>query len=201
MTERAARNGGPVLYEALRVGERRRRLFILDRVLDDTAARRVHRHFADLPMTLSDSDRPDTAHVRHLKHEFDPTEWESDPVLSLLTQRARRFLRERRIACGKVYRIYANFNLYGDFQFAHEDGEGWTALAFINSRWEEDWGGELIIYPDASASYAYCVAPRPGRMVMFDGMIRHRGGAPSKHCLEPRISLAIKFRPANLSPT
>jgi hypothetical protein len=34
-------------------------------------------------------------------------------------------------------------------------------------------------------------------MVVFDGMIRHRGGAPSKFCLAPRISLAIKFGPVN----
>lgn len=185
-----------IAYEALRIGASGRRFFVLDHVLDASAARGIHRHFVDLPVTLSDSDRPDTTHVRHLKHEFDRTEWRSDPVLSLLTDTARGFLREHRIGCGDVYRIYANFNLHGDFQFAHEDGEGWTALAFINSRWEEDWGGELIIYPDGDAAIAYCVAPRAGRMVIFDGMIRHRGGSPSKLCLEARISLAIKFRPA-----
>ena len=196
-------NGGSVhsnrriVYEAFRIGESGRRFFVLDHVLDAPAARRIHRCFAGLPVTLDDSDRPDTAHVRHLKHDFGRTEWDSHPALSLLTDTARSFLRERRIACGDVYRIYANFNLHGDFQFAHEDGEGWTALVFVNSRWDEDWGGELIIYPDRDAPYAYCVAPRPGRMVVFDGMIRHRGGAPSKLCLEARISLAIKFGAAN----
>lgn len=185
-----------ITYEARRAGENGRRFFVLDQVLDAAAAQAIHRHFVDLPVTLSDSDRPDTTHVRHLKHEFDPAEWLSDPALSLLVDTARGFLREHRIACGDVYRIYANFNLHGDFQFAHEDGEGWTALAFINSRWDEDWGGELIIYPDGDAPIAYCVAPRAGRMVIFDGMIRHRGGSPSKLCLDARISLAIKFRPA-----
>jgi SM-20-related protein len=193
---RASQPNGQIVYEAFRIGESRRRLFVLDHVLDDSAARLIHEQFLELPMTLSDSDRPDTTHVRHLKHEFEPAEWASGPVFPLLTGTARSFLHEHRIACGAVYRIYANFNLHGDFQFAHEDGEGWTALLFINSRWEEDWGGELIIYPDGNASFAYCITPRPGRMVLFDGMIRHRGGAPSKLCLEARISLAIKFRPA-----
>jgi hypothetical protein len=174
----------------------RRRFFVLDGVLDGDAARAIHTRFASLPMTLSDSDRPDTGHIRHLKHEFDRVEWDNHPALSLLTDTARAFLRERRIACGAIYRIYANFNLHGDFQFAHEDGEGWTALVFINSRWDEDWAGELILYPDGISSHAVCIAPQPGRMVVFDGMIRHRGGAPSKHCLEARISLAIKFAPA-----
>jgi hypothetical protein len=190
------RSTGPITYEAFRIGESRRRFFVLDRVLDQPAARRIHKYFVDLPVTLSDSDRPDTAHVRHFKHEFARAEWTTNPALALLTDVARGFLRERRIACGRLYRVYANFNLHGDFQFAHEDGEGWTALAFINSRWDEDWGGELIVYPDGGASCAYCIPPRPGRMVVFDGMIRHRGGSPSKLCLEARISLAIKFRPA-----
>jgi hypothetical protein len=184
-------------FEGYRIGRSNRRFFVLDGVMDRPAARRVHRYFAELPMTLSDSDRPDTSHVRHLKHEFDPEEWNSNPVLSRLAGTARSFLRERRIASGATYRIYANFNLHGDFQFAHEDGEGWTALAFINSRWDEDWGGELLLYPDGPAVHSYCIAPQPGRMVVFDGMIRHRGGTPSKFCHEARISLAIKFRPAD----
>jgi len=198
MRRQALAGDGGVQYEALRLGATGRRLFVLDHVLDAAAARRIHRYFKGLPVTLSDSDRPDTAHVKHLKHEFSRDEWDGNPALFLLGGLARAFLGQRRILCGEIYRIYANFNLHGDFQFAHEDGPGWTALAFINSRWDEDWGGELIFYPDGSTSHACCVTPHPGRMVVFDGMIRHRGGAPSKHCLEARISLAIKFRPGDI---
>lgn len=191
-----AATGAGISYEALRIGPQGRRFFVLDGVTEAAAARRLHRYFADLPMTLSDSDRPDTTHVRHLKHEFAPEEWEVNPAIATLATTARDFLRERRIRCGSIYRIYANFNLHGDFQFAHEDGDGWTALAFINSRWHEDWGGELVLYPERQSSCAYSISPSPGRMVVFDGMIRHRGGVPSKLCLDARISLAIKFRPA-----
>lgn len=196
MTGRPGRGGGRIEFEVFRIGASRRRFFILDGVLDPAAARHVHRRFECLPVSLSDTDRPDTAHVRHLKHDFSPDQWDSDPVLSVLSGVAKTFLRQRRVSHGELYRIYANFNLHGDFQFAHEDGEGWTALAFLNSRWDEDWGGELILYPDGGAAHAYCVSPRPGRMVVFDGMIRHRGGTPSKFCLDARISLAIKFRAA-----
>lgn len=197
MRRLAPRPDGQIVYEELRIGASRRRLFVLDRVLDGAAIRRVYRWFTDLPVTLSDTDRPDTAHVRHLKHDFESEDWQSHPALKALTAAARGFLRGRRISCGEVYRIYANVNLHGDFQFAHEDGEGWTALAFVNSRWDEDWAGELIVYPDGTDTHAYCIAPRPGRMVIFDGMIRHRGGSPSKFCLEPRITLAIKFGPTD----
>lgn len=184
---------GRIEYQAYRAD--RRRFFVLDHVLDDAAARSIHRRFAVLPVTLTDADRPDTAHVRHLKHDFAAEEWDADPALSLLAQVARHFLRARRIGIGPLYRIYANFNLHGDFQFAHEDGEGWTALTFINARWHEDWGGELLMYAGADGPCDYAIAPRPGRMVLFDGMIPHRGGVPSKLCMAARISLAMKFRP------
>ncbi len=57
---------------------------------------------------------------------------------------AREFLCDRGIAVGQIYRIYLNVNLFGDFQFAHTDGNGWTALLFANKRWDEDWGGEIV---------------------------------------------------------
>jgi hypothetical protein len=109
MKKPSPKTDGQIVYEAFRVGEGRRRFFILDHVLDDPAARRMHRWFADLPVTLSDSDRSDTSRVRHLKHDFDRAEWESHPALAALTCTARSFLRQQRIACGDVYRIYANF--------------------------------------------------------------------------------------------
>lgn len=49
------------------------------------------------------------------------------PVRSRST--AQAFLWEQRIDCGALPRVYANFDLHGDFRFAHEDGEGWTALS------------------------------------------------------------------------
>lgn len=145
-------------------------------------------------MTLSDADRPDTGHVKHLKHEFESECWTEDKVEGMLAKRAKDFLIEQNIIPGEIFRIYANCNLHGDFQFAHEDGDGWTALYFVNSKWHEDWGGELMLYPDDMQDLAYAIIPKPGRMVIFDGMIRHRGGVPSKLCFDARFSLAIKFQ-------
>lgn len=183
-----------VRYEELALGTRR--AFVLDRVFDAAVARQAYARFRLLDYGFTDSDRPDTTHVQHLKHDFEPEAFRRDPLLAALIETARDFLGERGIATGQVYRIYANFNLHGDFQFAHEDGEGFTALAFLNARWHEDWGGELLLYPEGSAAFAYAVSPRPGRMAIFDAGVRHRGGVPSKLCFEPRITLAIKFGPA-----
>lgn len=185
-----------VTFETIECGPQRRKLFIFDKVIQQDASEWIHRQYRDLPVTMSDSDRADTSYVKHLKHEFSPSHWQPNCPSGFMAQRARELLQEQMVEFGDIYRVYANFNLHGDFQFAHEDGEGWTALYFVNSNWEEDWGGELLIYPNPDSGVAYAIEPRPGRMVIFDGMIRHRGGVPSKLCFDARISLAIKFRPS-----
>lgn len=168
-----------------------RQAFILDNVVSPDASIAIYDLYKNLPYELSDSDRPDTNHIKHLKHEFAL----NDPKALCLAEPVREFLKSNDLTHGDIYRIYSNFNLHGDFQFAHEDGPGWTALYFVNSEGEEDWGGEFTLYFDDELDLGYTVLPKPGRLVIFDGMIVHRGGVPSKLCYEPRISLAIKFAP------
>lgn len=184
-----------VEFTYLECGPEQRPLVIFDNVVDQSASQWIHEQYRELPVTMSDSDRHDTQHVKHLKHEFAPSQWQPNCPSGYLAQRARELMSEQGFSYGDIYRIYANFNLHGDFQFAHEDGDGWTALYFVNSNWQEDWGGEFMVYPEADSGFAYAIEPRPGRMVIFDGLIRHRGGVPSKLCFDARISLAIKFRP------
>lgn len=178
----------PILYRRLETSHGRP-AFILDNFVTPEARQKVYRIYKDLPYEFSDSDRSDTQYIKHLKHEFEL----DNPLAVFLARTASSFLTDRGLAHRDVYRMYANFNLHGDFQFAHEDGEGWTALFFVNDKWEEDWGGEFTLYIDDELDFGYSISPKPGRMVIFDGMITHRGGVPSKLCYEPRISLAIKF--------
>jgi len=174
------------------VGSFNRKVLVVDGLVDPAASKKIHALYKNLPVQLIDSDREDTSYLKHFKHDFSITE-DIDPIAMHLADKARIILESRDMSCGELKRIYANFNLYGDFQYAHEDGEGWTALYFVNSRWHEDWGGEFQIYPEDGSAIIFSVVPRPGRMVIFDGMIKHRGGIPSKLCFDARISLAIKF--------
>ena len=179
---------------ALKIGKEQREIYIIDDFLADGSIDGIYRQFLAFSYVLGDSDRPDTTHVRHLVRPFDLKELEGDTPLASFAQFVRRFLAANQLDSGPVFRVYANFNLHGDFQFTHEDGPCWTALFFVNAQWKEDWGGELFFYGDKFSDPAYAVFPKPGRLCIFDGRIPHRGGTPSKHCFEPRISLAIKFR-------
>ena len=178
----------------LAVGAPPRRLLIVERFLEPEAAGAIFERVRDLPYTLDDSDRPDTGDFRHFKHDFELSGGDAgDRVVHLLADRALELMQAEGIACGPLRRIYANLNLFGDFQFAHHDGDGWTALIFANPQWGEDWGGEILFYGGPETPFGYAVAPRPGGMLVFDGLIAHRGGVPSKFCHLPRITLAVKF--------
>jgi hypothetical protein len=39
----------------------------------------------------------------------------------------------------------------------------------------------------------HAVAPRPGRLLMFPSNILHRGGTPSRTCVERRLVMVLKF--------
>jgi SM-20-related protein len=184
----------PVAVRELRVGQSARRAFIVDNLVAPEALVPLHMAYRRMPYTFGDMDRVDTEFARHLVHYFQEDEYETDPAVSSLLAQARAFMDDQGLDYKSVQRIYANFNLFGDFQFAHPDGEdSWTALFFINSCWNEDWGGEFLMYEDGPQAIALAVAPKPGRMVLFDGEIIHRGGSPSKYCLDARITVAIKF--------
>ena len=78
-------------------------------------------------------------------------------------------------------------------QFPHHDiTPGMTWLYYSNPVWEPNWMGETTFY-DSDQEPIYAVFPKPGRVVVFAGDILHRGGVPSRECVEARRSVAFKF--------
>ena len=183
----------PPRVRELSIGQQNKRAFLIDQFVDAANQDALHEHFKKLPYRFIDYDRDDTEFLKHLVHYFSEEDYQSDPFIAQLLARAGEFLNAHGIATQGVERIYANFNLFGDFQLAHADGDVWTALMFVNARWNADWGGDFLLYEEGADPIALAIPPKPGRMVIFDGTILHRGGVPSKFCLDARISLAIKF--------
>lgn len=188
----------PFLLKSFEVGAEKLKIYIFDSLFEKKTLAGIYGKFKSLPYALLDYDRDDTQAVKHLVHVFETEEIEATPVIKAIIQAVQELANAHGIKVKKLARVYANFNLHGDYQFAHEDGDVWTVLVFVNASWHEDWGGELLLYDGTFASptdrgFAYAISPRPGRMVIFDGRIKHRGGVPSKFCVEPRISFAMKF--------
>jgi hypothetical protein len=177
----------------LKVGPERRDLFILDGVVPSVEVGGLYEFFRSLPYHFRDSDRLDTKDYKHFGHVFEDDALMEHPVVGFFAAAAIAHLQSVGANVGHVKRAYVNLNLYGDVQFAHEDGDEWTAVAFVNERWSDDWGGELLVYDGADKRLAYAITPAAGRMAIFDGLLTHRGGVPSKLTAEPRITLAIKM--------
>lgn len=97
---------------------------------------------------------------------------------------------------GKPYRAYCNNIAYGDMSYTHTDSDPdeptVTALLYVSNEWKRDWAGETIFF-DHTGDATVIVAPRPGRLALFEGHIPHRAGVPARDCHRTRLSLAIKF--------
>ncbi len=98
----------------------------------------------------------------------------------------------------KIQTAICNSFAYGDASFIHVDSYKSkpcvTALMFANAEWKKDWGGEIMFFNDDDDA-VYAVTPKPGRLLLFHGFIKHRAGVPSRHCYESRRTFVIKYLP------
>lgn len=145
------------------------------------------------PFTRTEVARPDTAGHRHWVNEI-PLELLGRHPLSALTLHAVASVRPG--AAFRPYRAYTNHAAFGDVLFTHTDcrpdQHELSALWYLCSDWDTEWGGETVFY-DADEEIAAAVRPRPGRLVVFEGAIRHAGRPPTRICYAPRYTLAIKL--------
>jgi SM-20-related protein len=144
--------------------------------------------------TRTEIARPDTAEYRHWATEIKIEALLRQPIYDIT----------RRAALGfagadygyRPYRAYTNVASYGDMLFTHTDclpeQRDLTALWYLCEQWEIEWGGETVFF-DGNDEIACAVRPRPGRLVIFDGAIKHVGRPPNRICYAPRYTFAIKF--------
>lgn len=165
---------------------------VCDGLFDERTIREIHELVRACPFLLNNADSPDDAFNLRWKSEFTAEQCARHrffaDVLALIGEEfSGRHL--------QLDRIYANANAFGDLFYPHTDGdsgrEGITALYFANLRWDLEWGAETSFY--AAGEPAYVVAPRPGRMLVFDAKLTHRGAAPTRPTPEPRWSIAFKI--------
>ena len=88
----------------------------------------------------------------------------------------------------KLYRIYLNYFAPRENPYFHIDGHGTiTCLYYLNPELNCNEGGEtqFLINDEIKG-----VQSKPGRLVIFDGGLKHRATSFRSH---PRLTLAIKF--------
>jgi hypothetical protein len=152
------------------------------------------RGLSNAAFTRTEIARPDTAEYMHWATEVKLENLVRQPIFEL-TRRAVLGFETSEFAY-RPYRAYTNVASYGDMLFTHTDclpeQHDLTALWYLCDRWDLEWGGETMFY-DAADEVAFAVAPKPGRLVVFDGAIKHVGRPPNRICYAPRYTFAIKF--------
>jgi hypothetical protein len=144
--------------------------------------------------TRTEIARPETAEYKHWATEIKLEALVQQPIFEVTRRAAVAFAQPT--FDYRPYRAYTNVASYGDMLFTHTDclpdQHDLTALWYLCEQWDLEWGGETLFY-DAQDEIACSIRPRPGRLVIFDGAIKHVGRPPNRICYAPRYTFAIKF--------
>jgi hypothetical protein len=171
-----------------------RDVFVFDGLLSVEECARYFRAITQASFTRTEVARADLADTRHWVCEMP---LENLPRTSLWQASETAVAAARPGAAFKPYRVYTNFSSFGDLLPTHVDAAPeateLTALWFLCERWDTEWGGETLFY-DAAGDAQLAVSPKPGRLLLFDGAIRHAGKPPNRNCPIGRYTFAIKLR-------
>ncbi|HUP56207.1 MAG TPA: 2OG-Fe(II) oxygenase [Bdellovibrionota bacterium] len=168
-----------------------KRILVIDGLFDGASIEKVFNFLKSCPYRWINTDNLKDSHSVRWKADL-PTSIQDQPFFS-------EIVRKSNDAFGTpdtvLHRVYANMNHYGEIHFEHIDElEGFSALYYANPEWDPSWQGETLFFADNGEALT-AVSPKPGRLLIFDASIIHRGSPPSRECFAPRITLAFKFVP------
>ena len=146
------------------------------------------------PWRFGQKSNPDTLYpMWHQGYYDNKTEEYPEGIPDNVIELGKRFLE----LCGEDYILVRNMmagNTFGQDGDIHKDwlhpGESLTGVIYLNRRWEDNWGGETLVYSEnGSAEISKFEA---GKLAMFDGYYDHIGKGPQRACGELRCILAIQ---------
>lgn len=171
-----------------------RKIAIYDGLLNQNEIIALDRAFQNAAFTKNEIAKPETTTTPHWSLNLSKQEFESTPLHSKMLAPLDDF--KNSSDNYRAYRHYCNYAAFGDLLYSHRDsaevGAEITALWFICSKWNIDWGGETVFFNDNGDAEFVC-SPNPGRLVLFDSHLLHAGRAPNRNCLQPRFTFAVKL--------
>ena len=101
--------------------------------------------------------------------------------------------------CGDDYvliRSMLSGNTFGQDGDIHDDwqipGESLTGVLYLNSRWEDNWGGETVVYNREDLNQVEISKFEASKLIVFDGSNPHIGKGPQRICGELRCIIAVQ---------
>lgn len=118
-----------------------------------------------------------------------------EPVNEVAKEIGDRFLE----ICGKDYTLVRNMlagNTFGQDGDVHDDWpnleESLTGVLYLNRNWNDNWGGETIVYDKNNLDYCEISKFQAGKLIVFDGANPHIGKGPQRACGELRSIIAVQ---------
>jgi len=154
-----------------------------DEFFTDTERQVIYKYCVNADYHYGESDNLDY-NITGMIHDIPETEFVYKMISKTLYDRVE-FIRDM-----YLYRMYVNCFAPSENANFHQDGNGYTFLYYPSpEEMDLDEGGETQFLVEDNI---YGIRPIPNRMVVFDGMIKHRATPfRSKH----RFTVAIKYSP------
>ena len=67
-----------------------------------------------------------------------------------------------------------------------------TGVLYLNRNWNDNWGGETIVYDKNNTDYCEISKFQAGKFIVFDGANPHIGKGPQRTCGELRSIIAVQ---------
>lgn len=170
----------------------KKHIYIVDDILTKNKIREFYDYANSLSFSRNERDDNDDQYPI-FSVDFKPELFENETEIGKISKKLlNRFYPNDSF---ELYRCYINLSTYGDVEFPHLDCDvkrnDITILYYVNYEWDYTWGGETLFYTNGETKLA--IIPKPGRFIIFNGNIEHKGSIPTRICKIPRLSLAFKY--------
>uniref|UniRef100_A0A486XNC4 Prolyl 4-hydroxylase alpha subunit domain-containing protein n=1 Tax=Rheinheimera sp. BAL341 TaxID=1708203 RepID=A0A486XNC4_9GAMM len=167
-------------------------IWVFDNLCQSNETNELFLSLTNSPFKRDEIARPDTQDYRHWAVNLNSMLYKSLPVY----QRCLNAIKQLTGKHYQAYRGYVNHASFGDMLFSHTDclpeSDELTILVYICDEWDMEWGGETLFY-NSENDCVFACTPKPGRVVIFNGAIKHVGRPPNRICYQPRYTLAFKM--------
>lgn len=105
-----------------------------------------------------------------------------------------KFLNEKyKLQNRKINQIRVNCSNNFERTVAHTDGIGITLIYYANLSWDIFWGGHTLFYNEDLSEIEHICTFKPGRILIFDGIIPHSISSISTACRQNRYTFVIQY--------
>jgi hypothetical protein len=156
---------------------------VIDQIFSLEEIQKYHKLFLSKDYYYGEVDSPEH-HPTGLVHNFSTDDLTFNEIKCRIEEHAPE-LKEY-----SIDRAYLNFFIPNENPYYHHDGDCTTVIFYVTLSNELNQNGETLFLNDNNKTL-FGVLPISGRVVVFDGRIKHR--ATSFRSL-PRITLAIKYK-------